>query len=93
MWWRMMRRRRAGVHGKMRRVVDLDHAFLHLPLVDDEVVGQLLGVGHPDAPAVAGDDARVPHLAAGLAVEGGGLGDHLHLLAGLGLVVVARTRR
>ena len=67
----------------------LDHACLHLPLVDDEVVGQLLGIGHPDAPAVAGDDARVPHLAAGLAVEGGGPGDHLHLLAGLGLGVVA----
>ena len=43
-----------GVHGKMRRVVDVDDAFLHLTLVDDEVVGQLLGVGHPDAPAVAG---------------------------------------
>ena len=43
---------------------------------------------NPDAPAVAGDNARVPHLAAGLAVEGGGFGNHLHLLAGLGLVIV-----
>jgi hypothetical protein len=77
-----------GVHGQMRRVVDVDDALLHLALVDDEVVGQLLGIGNPDAPAVAGDFARVPHLAAGFAVEGSGLGNHLHLLAGLGLVIV-----
>ena len=82
-----------GVHGQMRRVVDADDAGLHLPLVDDEVVGQLLGGGHPDAPAVAGDDAGVPHLAAGLAVEGGGFGNHLHLLAGLGLVIVPGLAR
>ena len=83
-----MRRRRAASTCQMRRVVDVDDAGLHLPLVDDEVVGELLGGGHPDAPAVAVDDPGVPHLAAGFAVEGGGPGDHLHLLAGLGLGVV-----
>ncbi len=46
--------------------------FLHLALVDEKVIGQPLGVGHPDAPAVAADDAGVAHLAAGLAVKGGG---------------------
>ena len=49
-----------GVHGQMRRVVDADDAGLHLPLVDDEVVGELLGGGHPDAPAVAVDDRPCP---------------------------------
>jgi len=81
-----MRRRRSA---STARCVDPDDADLYLALVDHEVVGQLLGIGNPDAPALANDNARVPHLAAGLAVEGGGFGDHLHFLAGLGLGVVA----
>ncbi len=35
-----------------------------------------------------GDNAGVSHLAAGFAVEGSGFGNHLHLLAGLGLGIV-----
>ena len=60
------------VHCQVGLVVDLDRPFLHHPLVDEEIIGQPLGVGHPDAPAVAADDAGVPHLAAGFAVKGGG---------------------
>ena len=72
----------------MGRVVDLHHPFLHHALVNDEVVGQALGIGDLELIARAGDPACVPHLAAGLAVEGGGLGDHFHLLPGLCLFAV-----
>ena len=88
-WCRAMRRRRAGVHRQVGLVVDLDRPCLHHPLVDKEIIGQPLGVGHPDAPAVAADGAGVAHLAAGFAIEGGGGRDHLHLFAGLRLLMVA----
>ncbi len=84
----MMRRRRAASTSRCAGSLTWTTPASTTPLVDDEVVGEPLGVGHPDAPAVAADNARVPHLAAGFAVEGGGRGDHLHLLAGLGLGVV-----
>ena len=81
-----MARRRSPSTARWAAAPTRDLPFFDLALMDKQVIGQALGVGHLDAVAVSGDEPGVPHLAAGLAVEGGGRGDDLHFLPGLGLV-------